>query len=115
MPAAKKTSAKSRSVKRHVLSPVVININTALNGPSVDQPVAVVHSNQQIQWVASSPVDFWVVKVERNDSVFDQDGGYVFYPGNDTTAPLEFNGQDIIKYSVATPSGVLDPHIIPMP
>jgi len=81
----------------------------------VDQRVAVVHDNQRIQWVARGPVEWWVVKIERNNSVDDGNGGFVFYPGHDTTAPLDFDGQNIIKYSIATPSGVMDPHIIPMP
>jgi hypothetical protein len=116
MPAATKTSAKEGTVEGHVFSPVVISINTGtpLTGPTVDKPVVVVNSHQQIRWVAP-PGEYWVVKVEPNNSIFDANRGYVFHPGNDTTASVEFTTADIIKYSVATTSGVIDPHILPMP
>jgi len=117
MATAKNSKAKDRSAKRPVLAPVVISINpgTPDTGPTVNHSVAVVHNNQPIQWAPTGPLEWWVVKIEPNDSVDDGKGGYVFYPGHQTTAPLEFGGADIIKYTVATPTGVLDPHIIPMP
>ncbi|HME00059.1 MAG TPA: hypothetical protein VKM93_22355 [Terriglobia bacterium] len=119
MPAAKKTSAKGGSAKGHVLQPVTISIilGEGRTPPTVDPPVAVVRDNQRIHWIPSGKVDWWVVKIEPNHSVDDGHRGYVFSnsPGKDTTAPLHYNRPDIIKYSVATPSGVFDPHIIPMP
>jgi hypothetical protein len=120
MAAAKKTSANRAGRKKPhppkpMLLPFVIKITSSGGGPTVDHPVAVVPDSQQIQWIADASFKFWVVKVEQNSSVSDGHGGYAFSPANNTTAPIKYNGPNIIKYSVATDTGVLDPHIIPMP
>jgi hypothetical protein len=119
------SNKKSSNRRRSKASQLVVITITPKKGcpPSVDPSTATVHAGDTIQWKCSGcdVGDWWIVKVEPNDSVHDASGQFVFYPAHstnpahDTTAPVVYTGPNIIKYTVATEGGVLDPHIIPMP
>jgi hypothetical protein len=83
--------------------------------PTVDHPVLFVTSGTQVSWECEQcgPDDYWVVLIQ---------GKSPFTKGQKVFTPEKPSGQidtvkevSLVKYTLATKWGVLDPHIIPMP
>jgi hypothetical protein len=108
------------SANKSVTVQIMPGVSSKMEGqppspPSVDTPVLFVTSGTDVSWECKQcgPDEQWVVMIQGKSPFLK--GQKVFTPKNPTGRISKVRSVALVKYTLATKWGVLDPHIIPIP
>jgi hypothetical protein len=107
-----------------------ITIDPSSSPPKVNPPACAAYQHDQIQWACTCGAGTWEVLFDRNNLSVDRNGnvyvlansaifrnGTTIFDSDTSQGELVFQppkGPTVVKYEVSTPSGPIDPHIVPM-